>query len=65
MKPYTHLERVIDVQARFATTEDLLVEPEKEELIYSYKDSKDIFNTQENRLKEEEKIQIELKREKL
>jgi hypothetical protein len=58
MKPYTHLERVIDVQVRFSTTEDLSIEPEKEELIYSYKDSKEIFNDQENRLKDEEKLNL-------
>lgn len=56
MKPYTHLERTIDIQVRFATTDDLIVEPQKEDLIYSYKDSKDIFNSQENRMKEEEKV---------
>ena len=46
MKGYTHLESHIDVQARFATTDDLDIQPEKEELIYSYKDSKEIINNQ-------------------
>lgn len=65
MKPYIHLEKTVDMQVRFATTEDLAIEPEKEELIYTYKDSKDIFNNQENRLKDEERLTSELKREKL
>lgn len=65
MKPYIHLEKTINMEIRFATTDDLDVKPEKEELIYMYKDSKDIFNNQENRLKDEERINIELKKEKL
>ena len=65
MKGYTHLESHIDVQVRFATTDDLQIQPEKEELIYSYKDSKEIFNNQESRLRDEERLAIEAKREKL
>lgn len=65
MKPYIHLEKTINMEIRFAMTDDLDVKPEKEELIYMYKDSKDIFNNQENRLKDEERINIELKKEKL
>jgi hypothetical protein len=65
MKGYTHLESHIDVQVRFATTDDLQIQPEKEELIYSYKDSKEIFNNQESRLRDEERLTIEAKREKL
>ena len=65
MKPYIHLEKTINMQVRFATTVDLVIMPEKEELIYTYKDSKDIFNNQEDRLKDEERITIELKKEKL
>lgn len=65
MKPYIHLEKTINMQVRFATTDDLDIKPEKEELIYTYKDSKDIFNNQEDRLKDEERITIELKKEKL
>jgi hypothetical protein len=62
MKPYTYLESLIDVQVRFATTEDIQVQPEKESLINSYKDSKEIFNTQESRLKDEEKLAIDAKK---
>lgn len=65
MKGYTHLESHIDVQARFATTDDLQIQPEKEELIHSYKESKEIFNSQESRLRDEERLAIEAKREKL
>lgn len=65
MKPYIHLEKTVNMQVRFATTEDLVLEPEKEALIYTYKDSKDIFNNQESRLKDEERLTIELKKEKL
>jgi hypothetical protein len=65
MKGYTHLESHMGVQVRFATTDDLQIQPEKEELIYSYKDSKEIFNNQESRLRDEEKLAIEAKREKL
>ena len=62
MKSYTHLQSLIDVQVRFATTEDIQVHPEKEDLINTYKDSKNIFNNQESMLKDEEKLTIEAKR---
>lgn len=62
MKSYNHLERVIDVHVRFATSEDLQIYPEKEDLINSYKDSKEIFNNQENRKNDEEKMALELKK---
>ena len=58
MKPYIHLAKTINMEVRFATTDDLDIKPEKEELIYTYKDSKDIFNNQEDRLKDEERLSL-------